>query len=144
MAEKQKVTETTDNGTATEVRKLYVERERFKGKEDGKEYWGYFARGTVRGREVKAGLIPPDKGGYEVLDLVFGGGEKTAELVVTPYEFKDEETDKVINGFNYTAHNVDAETGEIFDGNVKPARKSDKQILDMLLARLNVQGGKTA
>ncbi|UKI51950.1 MAG: hypothetical protein L6V79_07320 [Clostridium sp.] len=40
-------------------------------------------KGNVRGREVKAGVIPPDKGGYTVLDIVFDG-QMEAELIVTP------------------------------------------------------------
>lgn len=120
--------------TANEVaNKLHVERETFKGKDD-KEYWAYFVRGKIRGRDVKVGLIPPDKGGYEVLEIVFDEG-KTADLVLVPYEMKDEDTGKIISGFTYEAQNVDTD-GTVYKCNVKPARRSDKSLLNMLLSQL--------
>ena len=39
--------------------------------------------------DIKAQVTPPDIGGYAVLDIVFGG-EMAAELVLKPYEIKDE------------------------------------------------------
>ena len=42
-----------------ENNKINVERETFES--NGKEYFSYFIKGNVRGREVKAGVIPPDK-----------------------------------------------------------------------------------
>ena len=66
--------------------KIKVERETFKS--NGKEYFSYFIKGIVRGRNVKAAVVPPDKGGYAVMDIVFDG-EMEAELVVMPFEIKD-------------------------------------------------------
>ena len=72
-------------------KKIFVERETFESK--GKTYFGYYIKGTVRGRDVKVGIAPPDKdtdkGGYAVLDIVFGNADK-AELVLVPYEIRDE------------------------------------------------------
>ena len=33
---------------------------------------GYFIKGIVRGKEVRIAVTPPDKGGFTVLDIVFG------------------------------------------------------------------------
>ena len=108
---------------------LYVERETFE--KNDKTYFSYFIKGKLRGRDVKVGLCPPDKGGYAVLDIVFGD-ENKANLVITPFEIKDDATGKVIKGNTYTAQTVD-ENGEIYECSVKPARNSDKSVLNMLL-----------
>ena len=72
-----------------ESKKIYVERETFEMNEQ--TYFSYFIKGTVRGKDVKVAVIPPDKGGYTVLDIVFGN-ENKADLFLTPYEMKDEAT----------------------------------------------------
>lgn len=114
-------------------KKIYVEKETFEY--NGKEYYGYYIKGVVRGREVKIGITPPnkdtDKGGYTVLDLVFGEADK-AELVLVPYEIKDEKTGKVVKGNSYLVRTVD-ENGEVYECPVKPSRTSDKTLLGMLL-----------
>ena len=115
-------------------KKIFVERETFESK--GKTYFGYYIKGTVRGRDVKVGIAPPDKdtdkGGYAVLDIVFGNADK-AELVLVPYEIRDEKTKKVVKGNSYVVHSVD-ENGKEYECPVKPARTSDKSLLNMLLA----------
>lgn len=108
---------------------LFVERETFE--KNDKTYFSYFIKGKVRGKDVKVALIPPDKGGYSVLDIVFGG-ENKAELILTPYEIKDDATGKVIKGNTYSVRTVD-ETGESYECGVKPYRNSDKTLLTMLL-----------
>ena len=70
-----------------ENKKIFVEREVYE--KDNKEYFSYFIKGNVRGKEVKVLITPPDKGGYTVLDIVFGN-EMSAELTLTPYEIKDD------------------------------------------------------
>ena len=50
--------------------KIMVERETFE--KDGKTYFSYFIKGKIRGKEVRVAVVPPDKGGYSVLDIVFG------------------------------------------------------------------------
>ena len=117
-----------------ESKQFYVERETFE--KDDKTYYSYFIKGTIRGREVKIGMAPPtndtDKGGYTVLDLVFGNADK-AELIVKPFEIKDEKTKKVISGNTYAIQTVDEETGEVYECAVKPFRTSDKMLLNMLI-----------
>jgi len=108
---------------------LYVERETFE--HNGKTYYSYFIKGTLRGRDVKVGLMPPDKGGYAVLDIVFGEDNK-ANLVITPFEIKDDATGKISKGSTYTAQTVD-ENGQIYECTIKPSRSSDKSMLNMIL-----------
>lgn len=118
---------------ANKDKKIYVERETFKKNDN--TYYSYFIKGVVRGRDVKIGIAPPnsdtDKGGYTVLDLVFGNAEK-AELLVKPYEIKDEKTKKIVTGNTYAIQSAD-ENGEIYECAVKPFRSSDKTLLNMLL-----------
>lgn len=113
---------------------LFVERETFE--KNDKTYYSYYIKGVIRGREVKIGMAPPhndtDKGGYTVMDLVFGEAEK-AELLIKPYEMKDEKTKMVITGNTYAIQTVDKETGEVYECAVKPFRASDKALLNMLL-----------
>ena len=111
-----------------ENNKIMVERETFES--NGKEYFSYFIKGVVRGRNVKAAVIPPDKGGYAVLDIVFDG-EMEAELVVMPFEIKDEHG-KVIKGNTYMVRSYD-EDGTVYECPIKPAKASDKSFLNMLL-----------
>ncbi len=108
---------------------IMVERETFK--KDEKQYFSYFIKGKIRGKEVRIAVIPPDRGGYAVLDIVFGT-ETKAELVINPFEIKDETTGKVIKGNTYLARTVD-ENGEVFECNIKPYRNSDKMLLNMLI-----------
>lgn len=118
-----------DNKKSMEEKKIYVERETFEMND--KAYFSYFIKGTVRGKDVKVAVIPPDKGGYTVLDIVFGNEQK-ADLFLTPYEMKDEATGKIIKGNTYGIRTVD-ENGEVYECKVKPFRDSDKTLLNMLL-----------
>ena len=117
-------------------RQIYVERETYE--KNGKTYYTYFIKGVIRGREVKIGIAPPhsdtDRGGYTVLDLVFGAADK-AELVLVPYEIRDEKTKKVVKGNSYAIRTVDEATGEVYECAVKPFRTSDKAMLNMLLGK---------
>lgn len=108
--------------------KIMVERETFVSND--KSYFSYFIKGKIRGKEVKIGIIPPDKGGYTVLDIVFDGAV-SCELVTTPFEMKTE-SGQIIKGNTYTVKSVD-ENGEVYECQVKPARTSDKALLNMLL-----------
>ena len=62
--------------------RLTVERDTYETR-DKKEYYNYFVRGQVRGREVRAELAPKNKDfdGYELLDLIFDIAP-TAELYI--------------------------------------------------------------
>ena len=108
---------------------IKVERDTYE--KDGKTYYSYFIKGNVRGRDIRVLIVPPDKGGYTVLDIVFGE-EMEAELVLNPYEIKDESTGKVIKGNSYAVRTVDEE-GEVYECAIKPFRASDKALLNMLL-----------
>lgn len=112
----------------TKNTKIFVEREAYE--KNGNTYFGYFIKGVVRGKDVKVLISPPDVGGYAVLDIVFGN-ENKAELVVTPYEMKDA-AGNLISGNTYAVRSVD-ENGEIYECSIKPFRKSDKSLLNMIL-----------
>ena len=77
---------------------IFVERETYE--KNGKTYFTYFIKGTVRGKDVRVAVVPPDKGGYAVLDIVFGD-QMSAQLVTKPFEIKDDATGKVISGNTY-------------------------------------------
>lgn len=128
MTEKENIKE-----SKVEEKHLIVERETYESKTNEKRY-SYFVRGKIRGKDIKASLVPSDIGGYDVLDIVFGV-EKTAELVLVPYSMIDEKTGKEICGNGYEVVNYD-ENGEIYKCKVKPRQASDKSLLEMLLARL--------
>ena len=110
-------------------KKLIVRREKFDYK--GKEYLGYFIKGMVQGREVKAGLKPQDINGYTVLDIIFDGANEV-ELTAKPYSITDEATGNVISGNTFVVRSVD-ENGEVYECPVKPSRASDKVLLNMLM-----------
>lgn len=109
--------------------KIKVERDTYE--KNGKTYFSYFIRGNVRGKDVRATVIPPDRGGYTVLDIVFGDAME-AELVVTPFEMKDETSGRIISGNTYAVRSVD-ENGEVYECKIKPSRASDKALIGMLL-----------
>ncbi len=112
-----------------EEKKILVEKEPYEYK--GKTYYSYYVKGVVRGKEVKAQIVPPDRGGFVVLDIVFDAS-LSVELALNPYEFEDEKTHKVISGTAYSVKSVD-ENGEIYECKVKPYRDSDKTLLNLLL-----------
>ena len=85
----------------------------------------------MRRETVKAGAVPPDYGGYALLDIVFDGAVE-ADLTVTPLGLTTEDG-RVITGNTYAVTSVDPETGVVYSCKVKPARESDKTLLQMLL-----------
>lgn len=113
---------------------IKVERETFE--KDDKTYFSYFIKGNVRGKDIKVAIAPPnyetDKGGYAVLDIVFGN-EMSADLIINPYEIKDNKSGKVISGNSYLVRTTD-ENGKVYECAVKPFRSSDKALLNMLLS----------
>ncbi len=121
------------NEKETEKKVLKIERETYESKTNEERY-SYFVRGTIRGKNIKASLIPSDIGGYEVLDIVFGDS-KTADLILVPFSMTDEKSGKEISGNGYEAQNID-ENGDVYKCKVKPRQASDKSLLEMLLARL--------
>ena len=113
----------------TNNKQIFVERETFE--KDGRTFFSYFIKGNIRGKDVKVAVVPPDRGGYTVLDIVFGD-QMAAQLVAKPFEIKDDATGKIIAGNTYSVQNVD-ENGEIYECAVKAYRSSDKSMLNMLL-----------
>ncbi len=137
MSKKENVL--NENETVKEnEKKLVVVRETFVGNDD-KEYYSYNVPGKVRNRDVKVDLIPKDKGGYEVLDLIFDISE-TAELIVRKEQMTDE-NGVVTNYDAYDVMNVD-ENGIAFVCGVKPSRASDKSILNILIALNEIDSQK--
>ncbi len=112
-----------------EQKNIMVERETYE--KNGKSYFTYFIKGELRGVEVKVGVQPHDIGGYTVLEIVFNGGN-AAQLVTKPWEIKDEKTGKVNSGMTYAVVSYD-EDGTEYECAIKPARKSDKDLLGMLM-----------
>jgi len=110
------------------INKIMVEREPFQ--KNGKNYFSYFIKGTVRGKDIRVLITPPDKGGWQVLDIVFGDANE-AELELKPYEMKNEATGEVIKGNSFAVKSVD-ENGEVYECKIKPLRSSDKMLLNML------------
>lgn len=108
---------------------ILVERETFE--KNGKTYFSYFIKGNIRGKDVRVAIVPPDRGGYTVLDIVFGSS-MAAQLGVKPFEIKDEATGKVISGNTFSVISCD-ENGEIYECAIKPYRSSDKALLNMML-----------
>lgn len=119
-----------------ETVKLFVEREKFTGN-DGKEYYSYFLKGKVRGREVRVDFAPKDKGGYEPLDIVFDVQDK-AELIIGKEEMVDSNTGRKSVYDTYTLKTVDTDGIEYVVG-VKPTRNSDKALLQMLINTMKVK-----
>ena len=112
-----------------EDKKILVERETYE--KDGKKFFSYFIKGNVRGKDIRVLIVPPDYGGYAVLDIVFGEA-MSAQLMLVPYEIRDEKTGKVSKGNSYAVHSED-EDGTVYECKIMPLRKSDKDLLQMLL-----------
>ena len=108
---------------------IFVERETFE--KNDRTYYSYFIKGNVRGKDFRVAVVPPDKGGYTVLDIVFGNA-MACELAVKPFEIKDDATGKVISGNTFAVVSYD-ENGDTYECAIKPFRASDKALLNMLV-----------
>jgi len=115
--------------TNNKTNNVIVERETYE--KNGNQYFAYFVKGVVRGKDVKAGIQPTDFGGYTLLDIIFVG-DGIVNLEARPFEFKDEKSGEMINGISYFVVTVD-ENGEVYECKVKASRQSDKQLLAMIL-----------
>ncbi len=106
--------------------RLLVQRETYKNKKDGKEYWTYFIRGKVLGKDVRADIAVKgeDAGGYEILDLFFDD-KRDVELVVSNRTMTDDKTGKVTEYTAFEVRIVDAD-GEEYIFPVSPRKPSDK------------------
>ncbi|MBQ8145499.1 MAG: hypothetical protein IJZ04_05305 [Clostridia bacterium] len=112
-------------------RVLKIEREPYVSKKTGKPGFTYYLKGTVRGREVKAKVVPKDKGGFEVLDIIYDGAI-ACDLRVEKGEMKNEDGD-IVKFETYTVFSKDPTTGEEFDLKVKPDKDSDKAKFKFIL-----------
>ena len=113
--------------------RLTVERDTYETR-DKKEYYNYFVRGQVRGREVRAELAPKNKDfdGYELLDLIFDIAP-TAELYIRDEESETASGSKSVYTV-YEVQNTD-EDGILYSYKLKPHAESDKSILNVLLQK---------
>ena len=113
--------------------RLTVERETYETR-DKKEYYNYFVRGQIRGREVRAELTPKNKDfdGYKILDIIFDIAP-TAELTIREETSENEHGGKV----RYTVYEVQNtdEDGILYSYKLKPRAESDKSILNVLLQK---------
>ena len=107
---------------------IKVTREEYE--KNGKVYSAFYIYGKLRGRDVRVQVIPPDFGGYKMLDVVFNGA-KEAELAIMPYKFTADDG-TVLEGNTFKVVSKD-EDGTVYECGVKPARASDKAILTALL-----------
>lgn len=115
-----------------EKNKIFVEREIYVSKKDESEHFSYFIKGTLRGKEVKVRIVPPDFGGYTVLEIVFGD-KNEAELTIAPFQIKDDAGRVTMTGNTYGVKSVD-EDGKIYECKIRPFQDSDKSLLNMLLS----------
>lgn len=121
----------TASQEATTEKRLIVERDKFTAS-DGRTMWGYCVKGKIDGRETKVDFNASDQGGYEVLDMIFNI-KPTAELLMREETVTDGgRTNKYTI---YEVGNVDAD-GDELRCRIKPARNSDKSILDYFLKKL--------
>ena len=110
---------------------LTVTRKKFVTTDKKQRYWGYHVLGTVRKRSVQISLTATDAGGYEVLDIVFEDA-KEVPLYRSPFVMKDNDGKVTMSGYRYYAVSRDDE-GMIYTAQVKPSRKSDQALLEMMI-----------
>ncbi|MBE6702130.1 MAG: hypothetical protein E7585_01805 [Ruminococcaceae bacterium] len=111
---------------------LFLRREKLKPRKKGdKPIFTYNIYGKLRGQDIRAGMAPPDKGGYGVLALLFGEAD-ALPLYMVPYKMKDENTGMTSSGFTYLVMSTDEE-GITLECKVKPSRDSDKRLLECLI-----------
>lgn len=107
---------------------LSVYREQFTSK--GKQYNSYKVKGAITGKSYSVELQPPDKGGYKLLELVFGENTE-AELIVSIDKRKDD-FGKTQTKYSYGVERVDPDTGVLLRADLKPRQLSDRTLLQML------------
>lgn len=128
------VAETAENGNLIIRREAICDkRGRQLVTQDGRAYFAYILKGVLRGRDIKVDFSPKDKGGYLPLDLVFDISPK-AEMLIS-------EVVTEMNGIKqrrtvYEVCTVD-EKGKLWKCEVKPTRKSDGDLLAMVLNMLD-------
>ncbi len=125
--------EKNEKATVEKVENRFqIKREPFISKKTGKPGFSYYLEGRVRGREVKAKVVPKDKGGFEVLDIIYDGA-LACDLRIEHGEIPDEKTGETIKFDSYIVFSEDPETGDIYDLKVKPDKDSDKAKFKFIL-----------
>lgn len=144
--DEKKVTEVAENeATAMEVDettetaldlKLFVERKPAKDKfgkfiktKTGEPIYNYVLPCEIRGRKVNIDFITIDKGGFEVIDLVYFDNDKAEMSIIVTEMTRDGKKSAYTS---YVVKSLD-ENGVELKCNIKPARKSDENLLDMYL-----------
>ena len=115
---------------AMEVLPVYVERKRVVGS-DGRKFWNYLVKGTRKGKEIKADLIPKDMGGYAELDDIFEGQDKV--LLTITNGTRDNGGKKV----KFTSYSVvgEGDYGIKYSVAMKQRESSDLGALEYLIAK---------
>ena len=110
---------------------VVVVREKLKPRNKGdKPVFTYKVRGEIRGQTLDATVTPADRGGYRLLGPLFGEA-LALPLMMVPYEMKDDQGKKV-SGYTYKIATTD-DFGITLECKMKPARDSDKRILECLI-----------
>ncbi len=112
---------------------LELQRERFIGKDKTgkkKRFWTYFITGKVYGKEVRSNFEAGDKGGYELLSMLFEFGSEV-KVTYSEERMTDSKTGAVSSYSVFNACSV-APDGNVVEYKVKPMRASDKSIFIML------------
>ena len=105
---------------------LMLERETYV--KDGKAFYAYCVKGQIKGKEVKASVVPKDIAGYGLLDIIFGDQDKV-DLCVTPFEMQNEHGE-IISGNTLSVKCADDEALEC---KLKPLKSTDKTIINYFL-----------
>ena len=127
------------NEVITEVievggKKLMVQRKLSNYKtQRGEDCYNYRVEGVLRGRTVHVDLDPMDRGGYQMLDIAFFE-ETELPLTVINNIIKDKDGKKNVIT-TYEVRSFD-ESGVLYTATIKPAEKSDKDLLNALLSAL--------
>ena len=115
-----------------EPKKFKLKRKKYLAS-NGNEYYSFIVSGTVvkdgESRDVKASFVPKDKGGFPLMDILFGN-KKSVDLIVKRESMVSSGKRTYYN--TYTARDIDS-NGEIWDISVKPQNVSDAEIMKMLL-----------
>ena len=96
----------------------------------GRKYYNYYVKGEMQGREIRADVIPSDKGGYEQLDMLFSGKEKLPLVVGRSSQL--DATNKIIRRNTYAVKFVD-DCGLDFTVSIKGREGSDRSYLEYIV-----------
>lgn len=104
--------------------------------DDGRKWFAYMIPCKLFGRETQIDFEPRDKGGYELLDILFDLSPK-AELIMAEATMTDD-NGRTSEYMTYTARVYEPKSGKPIVCSIKLSRNSDKDILRNLLSMLDV------